>query len=250
MTHVLNSLKLSDNSKTKFKKNHYNTFGLWPGLPANGGTCPGATIGAGGCLGLKREGGVNLICYVDKLIKIYPNFGAVLRFNTDLLAGKTQPEMEEIHTNTVQAFIKHNKGLDLFFRLATSGDFFSEDYARSWATVINNFPQVHFWAYTRSLWAIPILMDCRNLSLYISSDRVNYQRATEVYNKYVEGRTNLGICYMGDDDTIPHDRRWVKCPEITGKVKNSPDEGACSKCRLCFTHNGTINRRNIQFPIH
>lgn len=250
MTVSDNILKLTDNSKTKFKRDHLNTFGLMHGRPENGGTCPGSTTGPGGCLSLKREGGVNATCYVDKLVKAYPSFGKVLTRNTDLLKDKTTAEMEEVLTATVEAFIKHNKQQNLFFRLHTSGDFFSEDYARAWAATIAKFPQVQFWTYTRSLWAVPLLMDCRNLAIYISSDNVNYAEAKLVFDVCRPGHPNVGICYMGNIGTQPSDSRWVVCPEVSGKLKNDSSEGACAKCRLCMTYNGKIALRNIQFPIH
>lgn len=250
MTISDNILKLTDNSKVKFTRNHYNTFGLMHGLPQNGGTCPGATSGPGGCMSLKKEGGVNATCYVDKLVKVYPSFGKVLKRNTDLLAGKTQAEMEVVLSATVEAFIQHNKNQNLYFRLATSGDFFSEDYARAWASTINKFPQVRFWVYTRCFWAVPFLMDCRNLAIYLSADNVNYAEASATFDICRPGHNNVGIAYMGNINTLPKTRRWVTCPEITGKVKNQVDRGACSKCRLCFTYSDTIGVRNIQFPIH
>lgn len=250
MTSTETTLKLTDNSKVKFKSNHFNTYGLMHGLPRHGGTCPGATSGPGGCMSLKREGGVNATCYVDKLVKAYPNFGKVLRRNTDLLQGKTQTEMEGILHDSVAAFVQHNKGLNLFFRLHTSGDFFNKDYASAWAVTINKFPQVQFWVYTRCLWAVPILEDCHNLALYISSDNVNYGQATAVFATSRPTHNNVGICYMGNNNTLPKEQRWVQCPEISGKVKNTTNSGACAKCRLCFTYNDRIALRNIQFPIH
>lgn len=250
MTESDNVLKFTDNSKTKFKSNHLNTFGLMHGRPENGGTCPGSTTGPGGCLSLKREGGVNATCYVDKLVKAYPSFGKVLARNTALLKGKSVEEMEAILTASVAAFVKHNNGKLLHFRLHTSGDFFSEDYARAWAATIRKFPQVQFWTYTRSLWAVPLLMDCQNLALYISSDNANYAEARLVFDVCSPGHHNVGICYMGNIGTQPSDTKWVVCPEVSGKLKNDRSAGACAKCRLCMTYNGEIALRKIQFPVH
>lgn len=249
MTETINTLQLTDNSKTKFKHGHYNTFGLNYGLPSNGGTCPGATSGPGGCLHLKREGGVNATCYMANLVKAYPSFRRVLDKNTKLLQGKTQAEMVVTLTNTVNLFIKLSKNTDLYFRISTSGDFFSEDYAKAWAEVISQFPQVQFWVYTRSLWAIPILVGCSNLALYISSDNVNFKAARQVFEAH-KHHNNLGISYMGNTEALPKNDRWVVCPQITGKVPNTPGQGACAKCCLCFTYNGKIRLRNINFPIH
>lgn len=250
MTASDTTLQLTDNSKTKFRANHYNTFGLLHGRPENGGTCPGSTSGAGGCLSLKRVGGVNATCYVDKLVKAYPSFGKVLQRNTELLRGKTQAEMEVILSATVEAFVKRNKDKSLHFRLHTSGDFFSEDYALAWAATISKYPNVRFWTYTRSLWAVPLLMECRNLSIYISSDAVNYIDAKLVYDVCHLGHPNVGICYMGNIGTQPPGERWVVCPEVSGKIQNDKDRGACAKCRLCLTYNDNLKLRKIQFPIH
>jgi hypothetical protein len=250
MTVSNTALKLTDNSKVKFKSNHYNTFGLQHGRPETGGTCPGSTVGVGGCLNLKRANGSVATCYVDKLAKAYPAFGKVLHRNTELLLGKTQEEMEVILAETIASFIEHNKGRDLTFRLHTSGDFFSEEYARAWANTITKHPNIRFWTYTRSLWAVPLLMDCSNLSMYISSDPVNYKEARLVYDVCHLGHTNVGICFMGNKGTEPTEEKWVVCPEISGKLKSESSKGACAKCKLCMTYNGTVRLRNIQFPVH
>lgn len=249
MTFPENTLKLSDNSKTKGSPSHYNTFGLMFGLPKDGGTCPMATIGVGGCLNLKGKGTINRTCYVEKLYKAYPSFAKVLKYNTELLRGKTQAEMELVLENSVSWFIQHNKGTKLYFRISTSGDFFSKEYTEAWKTTINKFPEVRFWVYTRSLSSVIILKDCLNLALYISTDNVNYNEAAAVFELY-SNLNNVGICYMGNDDTLPKDERWVKCPEVSGRLKNQKDKGACAKCKLCFTYNERIPLRNIQFLIH
>ena len=240
-------LKLTDNSKTKFKSNHLNTFGLNYGLPIHGGTCPGATSGSGGCLHLKINNGKNATCYMAKLVKAYPNLKKSLDWNTQLVKDKSVEELVQILTDTVTEFIKRNKGQQLYFRIHTSGDFYSEDYTKAWHATIKKFPQVQFWVYTRSFFAIPILVELKNLSIYISADASNWKEAKETHDKYKQ-YNNLGISYMGN--TSPDDLRFVKCPEITKKILNTKQQGACSRCKLCFTHSEKIKLRNINFPIH
>lgn len=249
----MQALNLTDNSKTKFKKNHYNTFALNYGLPEYGGTCPGATSGNGGCLALKRIGGKVSTCYMDKLARAYPSLSKSLQKNTDLLKGKSVDEMEGILTATIQLFLKKSGDTDLYFRISTSGDFFSEDYARAWARVINKYPQIQFWTYTRSFWAVKFLIECGNLALYLSADPVNYEQVVREFVLYRgAGYNNIGLSFMGVPDNIDKlkDTRWVTCPEISGKVKNLPNSGACSRCRLCFTYSKRLGLRNIRFPIH
>ena len=242
------SFKLSDNGKTKFRSNHYNTFGLNFGLPENGGTCPGATCGKGGCLdvrdGLKRQ-----TCYMAKITAIYKNVGVVLEENTALVKGKTLEEIKDVCRKTIQVFIQKSKGEDLYFRLHYSGDFFSEDYTKAWAEIIKEFPTVTFWVYTRSHEYVKHLLGINNLSVYLSCDPVNFETMLKVYEENKDKNPRLALAWLGNTAPDNEKYRWVKCPEITGKVKNTNKEGACSKCRLCVD-NFKIRLKNIQFLNH
>ena len=245
-------LQLTENSKTKFSKTHKNTFGLLHGLPANGGTCVGATCGAGGCLDT-RLGKKRKTCYVEKITQIYKSVGEVLLRNTKQLEDKTQEEMTVILRETVQAFVKKSPTDKLYFRLHWAGDFMNDNYVKAWSSVIKEFPNVRFWAYTRSFTKdinfIAPLLECANLSLYLSCDPVNVEAAKQVYNIFKDKYNNLGLAWMGNTSPDPNIFRWVKCPEITGKVKNTDEGGACSKCRLCVDRYKT-RIKNIQFLIH
>lgn len=246
----MSQLQLSDNSKTKFRKNHSNTFGLMYGLPQNGGTCPGATTGAGGCLDV-RDGHKRETCYMAKITQIYKAVGSVLVANTSLLVGKTQQEMVEVLTNTVAEFVRKNKAHPdkLKFRLHYSGDFFSDDYAMAWAVVINKFPQVRFWAYSRSHSVAKFFVNCPNLTFYFSVDVVNFNNALAHW-KEVSHLPNFGLAWLGTTEPPdPELFRWVTCPETSGKVKNLPDSGACSRCRLCID-NYKIKVKHIKFLVH
>jgi hypothetical protein len=240
------ALKLTDNSKTKFKPNHRNTFGLNFGRPDTGGTCPGATKGAGGCLCLKKEGGKVATCYMAKLVKVWPSVGKSLQSNTDLIQDKTYKEMVDILTLTVEEFITKNSGENLYFRLHYSGDFFSKTYAKAWVEVIKKYGNVHFWVYTRSFDCAPLFVDIKNVTIFLSVDPVNYKKGLAVYEKYKDVN-NLGMAWMGN--TPPVSQRWVTCPETSGKLKNTAERGACGKCRLCVD-NYVTKVKNIQFLIH
>lgn len=240
--------KVSDNGKTKFRASHRNTFGLNFGLPKNGGTCPGATCGKGGCLDV-RDGKKRQTCYMAKITAIYKNVGVVLEHNTKLVTGKTIEEIKDVCRKTIQIFIQKSKGEDLYFRLHYSGDFFSEEYTKAWAEIINEFPNVTFWGYTRSTSLVKHLIGLPNLSLYLSCDLVNIKDMLQVYEEFKDKTPRLALAWLGDNAPDPTLHRWVKCPEVTGKVKNTKDAGACSKCRLCVD-NFKIRLKNIQFPIH
>lgn len=218
------------------------------GLPENGGTCPGATTGKGGCLDT-RDNHKRQTCYMAKVTAIYKAVGNSLAKNTEMLQNKSVEEMKTVLRDTVNAFIKKSKGIDLYFRLHYSGDLFSEDYAVAWADVIKEFPQVRFWTYTRSHSYIKPLLGINNLTLFLSCDPSNYKSTLEVYNKYKDANTNLAMAFMGDNVPDAAVQRWVSCPEISGKVVNTTNAGACSKCRLCVD-NFKVRVKNIQFPIH
>lgn len=241
------SLHLAHNGKTKFYKSHNNTVGLMFGRPAQGGTCPGSTLGCGGCLEVK-DGRKNMTCYMKKLVIAYPALGPTLTGNTDLLVGKTESQMVEVLTATVEAFKKKDKGRAPFFRLHYSGDFFSKTYAQAWTKVIRAYPDIHFWTYTRSIDLVPFLVGIPNFSVYISSDPVNREKAIKMYQKYEKTHKNLGICMMSDTEEIPG-IKFVTCPETSGKLKNTPERGACAKCRMCI-NNYQTRIRNIRFIIH
>lgn len=238
-------LFMTDNGKTKFRVNHRNTFGLNYGLPANGGTCPGATLGGGGCLDV-RDGLKRPTCYMAKVTQIYKAVGARLQQNTDLLVGKTIAEMEDVLRKMVQAFVDNNDRQHWFMRLHYSGDFFSTDYAQAWVTVIKEFPEVRFWVYTRSFDVVEYLVDCENLTVFMSVDPVNKDRALVIYQRFRE-KPNLGMAWLGPG--APVDHRWVVCPETSGVIANTNESGACARCRLCVDRFRS-KVRNIQFALH
>lgn len=220
------------------------------GKPENGGSCPGATCGKGGCLdvrdGLKRE-----TCYMAKITAIYKGVGVVLTSNSEIVRDKSVLEMSNTIRETIQAFILKSKGADLYFRLHYSGDFFSKDYAEAWATVIKEFPQIQFWGYSRSVFKngtdyIKPLLNIKNLTFFLSCDPDNFETMQKFYEQHKEDNPQLGMAWMGNTAPEPEKYRWVKCPEITGKVKNTDEAGACSKCRLCVD-NYKSRVKNIQF---
>lgn len=240
-----NSLDLSVNSKVSFKEKHFNTFGTMFGRPENGGTCPGATLGKGGCCSVKQKN--TSVCYVDKLTKIRPQIKVILERNTDLLSEKSFDDLVIIFRNTFLKFLLLNKGKEQVFRLYWSGDVSNEITARALVKVIKEFPFVKFWQYTRSLFAVPILVEAKNLSLYISIDEVNREKALLVYNIY-KSHSNLALAWMGNEKPDAP-VKYITCPESSGVIKNKENRGACADCGLCW-NKANKPLRHIHFPIH
>ena len=241
----VNQFILATNRKTKFGPNHKNTFGLTFGLPINGGTCPGATSGTGGCLNV-RDGCKRETCYMAKVTQIYKAVAHTLQVNTDMVRGKSYDEMVTVIRATIKSFTEKNLEAKWYFRLHYSGDFFSEDYAKAWAQVIGEFPRVKFWVYTRSFNVVPYLIDRTNITVYLSIDPVNMDEGSRLYEKYIE-RANLGLAWLGNEK--PAKYRWVTCPETSGILKNTNEQGTCAKCRLCIDRYKS-KVKNIQFTIH
>jgi hypothetical protein len=243
MLNSLLSFKLSENRKTRFHKNHKNTFGLKTGKPERGGTCPGATGGDEGC---------EDVCYACTTSRIYKNYQKVEDHNTNIILKADYPLMVEIIRNTVLKFLLGGGNTKQFFRLHMGGDFFNEVYARAWAHVMKEWPNTRFWGYTRSLFAIPILAEVKNLSIYLSCDPVNIKQVLKAYEPYRD-YPNVAIAWMGDTfpEELLNDREYLSCPAVNKQTKSTKDYGACSRCRACIDRPlKTGKLRHIQFPIH
>lgn len=237
------SLDLSQNSKVAFHKKHLNTFGVMYGLPSSGGTCTFATVGKGGCL--EKRKGVQHTCYMDNVARRQKQVVPVLQRNTDLLKGKNFHELVNIFNNTVMKFLLLNKGKDQYFRLYYSGDVENETIAKAWVHVIKVWPMCRFWMYTRSYPFAHILVQAKNLALYLSCDPNNYENAKCVYET-LKHHPNISLAWMGNE--APSEYKFIPCPDINKKLKSK--ENPCGNCRLCFTYKDNIPLRKIQFPIH
>jgi hypothetical protein len=243
------SLTLTDNGKVKFRSNHRNTFGLNYGLPKDGGTCPGATSGAGGCLDV-RTGRKRETCYMAKIVQIYKAVGKVLDNNTQAVVGKSYDEQVTVLSNTFQNFVNSNTKEHWYFRLFYSGDVFSEQFARAIVASCSKFPEVKFWTYTRSHEFAHILVQAPNLAVYLSIDPVNMKTAVKIYDSLKPTYKNIGMAHLGEPKPEDTTEKFVGCPETYGKVANTDTKGACASCKLCFTYTDDIRLRNIKFKIH
>jgi len=235
------SFKLTNNSKVRFFDNHDNTFSLSQGLPENGGTCVNATEA---CL---------KVCYDATLRRIYKHYRAKEDYNRDLVWEKPLQEQVEIIGNSVKKWYFNTGRAAPFFRIHTGGEFFNEEYASAWRAVIEETPEIHYWVYTRSLFAVPILLGLNNLTILLSCDKDNKEQVLATYESY-KNYPNVSVAWMGNElpvNEFPTDRPLLVCPEVTGKTKSLDKKGACARCRACVDRkNKTGQIRHIQFPIH
>ena len=208
-----------------------NTFGLPSGKAYS---CPGATSVC------------EKICYAGKLEKIYKGVKDVLLNNWELLKNADQLEMEALLYQMIDEFDKDcvKRNADKLFRIHWDGDFFNETYTHAWKNVIKAFPAIQFWVYTRSAFAVPILGDVDNLSLYFSTDDDNWQLASELKRD-----NGVKLAYLANNFAMGKERMLkisvksaIPCPENAKKLPLISDKGsACVTCGQCvFARNDIL----------
>lgn len=199
-----------------------NTFGLPAGRAFS---CPGATSIC------------EKICYAGNLERIYKGVKNVLMANWELLRDADEDTMVYLLNDMIADFRKdcEKKGAEKLFRIHWDGDFFSEQYAQAWRTVIETNEDVVFWVYTRTDYAARILQGTPRLSLYFSTDDENLGTAKDLYGEGVK------LAYLSETFETGQaafvnifGRRAPKCPENAKKIPLISEKGsACVACGLC-----------------
>jgi hypothetical protein len=204
------------------------------GLPAGRNySCPGATP-------LCEK-----VCYAGRIEKQYKNFMAVMVNNWNALQGKTTNEMYLLIEAMIIEFVAecNKKNVPKFFRIHHDGDFFSADYAKAWALIAQDYPEVTFWVYTRSftdnLNVIPFIVDIPNLAVYLSVDSYNKADAERVLKGYPQVMLAMLADTFADAALEIEGMRetnapGAKCPELTKQIPLISEKGgACFACGLC-----------------
>lgn len=227
-------IKPTSDRKIRFYTAQQNTFGLLPGDPAGGGTCPDCTQAAGGCWYL-APGRKTHTCYVDALMGCYKGIRAVLEHNSRILRAADKDEkvrlLDAEFTRFEEAENKRAKrtgeGPFMHYRIHWSGDVFDREYAEALATAVAKHPKTQFWIYTRSFDFIPLLKQAPNLLIYMSLDQVNYDHGASVYRCWHEDNPNVQFCYMAKENNLA----LRECPVDAGRMAM---EGGCSRCKHCL----------------
>jgi Gene product 88 len=208
-----------------------NTFGLPSGKTFS---CPGATSVC------------ETICYAGKLEKVFKGVRNVLVSNYEQLLATDLLGMVDLLNEMITDFKNEceKRNAEKLFRIHWDGDFFSEEYARAWNFVIRLNPDVQFWAYTRSDFAVPILIDIENLALYFSADSANKTLAWELKRKY-----GVKLAYLAKDFATgksdfneQQEKSAIPCPENNKKIPMISEKGsACVTCSQCvFARNDIL----------
>lgn len=218
---------VSPNGKTAVIANAF-------GLPAGQAyACPGATSFC------------ERICYAGKLEKIYSGVKNVLVSNFEQLLYADYLHGIDGMTYLLSAMVKDfvsestRRGAPLSFRIHWDGDFFSRDYAHAWAEVVQYFPHVTFWVYTRSLDVVDVLAGIDNLTVYVSSDHVNREDASRTARL-----NNVHIATVADTFALARettDRKAYACPENRKSLPLISEKGsACIRCGVCVEGRGDV----------
>ena len=184
------------------------------------------------------------VCYAGKLEKVYKGVRDTLLHNWDLLKDANKETMVSLLNEMILDFKADcdKRNAPKLFRIHWDGDFFSDEYAYAWKTVINNNLDVQFWVYTRVPTAAIILNNIDNLSLYFSTDSENTQHAK---NLNVLG---IKLAYLADTFAIGQadlktmiGKVGAKCPENRKQIPLISKEGsACVSCGLCIHNKSDI----------
>jgi hypothetical protein len=231
-------IKPTCDRKTRFYDSQQNTFGLMPGRL---GSCPGCTIGRGGCCEI-LPGRKTPTCYVNKTLSYSKAAKNVLQANTDLLKGSTEDQMFGILCAEFSRFaLKETKRpspspWSKYYRLHWSGDIFSVTYAKALKRAMTVYPEIQFWNYTRSFFALKHLVGVPNLMQYLSLDAVNFDKGMEAYTRWCgEFGGRLSVCLMGTADLAEKLKvalpQTQDCPADVGLL---PIDGACRQCQKCL----------------
>jgi hypothetical protein len=182
-----------------------------------------------------------LLCYATRRRFKNGNVKASHSRNLDVVeSGKFIEEMfEEIEKKKPKVV-----------RIHAAGDFFSLEYVKMWTELVKAFPNVVFYAYTRS-WNVPrlyksllVLAKLPNFDMWFSTDKAMGKPPK------VKG---VRTCYLAqDDDDKPRfkvdlvfrEKRHTKikkygrynsrvCPVEQGIKRKIPI--TCSSCKICFS---------------
>ncbi len=208
-----------------------NAFGLPSGKAYS---CPGATSVC------------ETICYAGRLEKVFKGIREVITSNFEQLQATDLLGKIALLNEMIQDFRSdcEKRNAEKLFRIHWDGDFFDEEYTRAWQFVIRLNPDVQFWAYTRSDFAVPILIDIENLALYFSADSANKTLAWELKRKY-----GVKLAYLAKDFATgksdfneQQEKSAVPCPENNKKIPMISEKGsACVVCSQCvFARNDIL----------
>jgi hypothetical protein len=97
----------------------------------------------------RKKGHDEFRCYAASQEALYPKLRSSRHNNFDLLLSKRTPEaMVHLIINSIDAILPRSARI---FRIHSDGDFYNQNYFDAWLEVARHYPDIHFYAYTKSL---------------------------------------------------------------------------------------------------
>lgn len=155
-------------------------------------------------------------------------YNAAYEHDTNSAANLTafMDKREELMGHINNSLSHASKEGQVFVRLHSEGDFFSEEYIRFWMDIVRDNPDVLFWAYTKS-WRLPRLRnelmkleELENINIYFSWDKTMGEKPIHKVAVLCESIEK----YSNDDK-----RNLVVCPEQYRMVEGCADCGICTR---------------------
>lgn len=147
-------------------------------------------------------------CYAKKAMRLYPNVKAVWDRNYNLAK---KGEFKRIIIKQLARSYTCK-----IVRLHVAGDFFSQSYIDQWAEIIDIFPELKFYTYTK----VYDMFDFSEIEKYKNINIIN-------------SITDQGLLNFGDKDYISEleNQGYICCPYSYNH------NIICGKdCQLCLTH--------------
>jgi hypothetical protein len=176
-----------------------------------------------------------ITCYAVKSYELYKD--AKLSWNNNF----------KLVINDIDAFKtlvinQLSKGKIKTLRIHASGDFYSMEYLTAWLEIINQFPEINFFAYTKSFQGSDLIQP-KNLNIidsFVEVDGVKYLNYAEYHIiKRIRQETKAIICpvtkggylkklHRKNKDSVQY-QKGLKLSKIT-----------CSECEFCITKTNVL----------
>jgi hypothetical protein len=150
------------------------------------GTCP--------CTCLDEKGKIS--CYATKGNYNYKSVIRSLAKKTLLayncLSWLERAIMAQIEADKIQ-----------LVRIHAAGDFFSVEYTEAWTRIVNAFPKVTFWTYTKNHAAEKAFDNCKNGNIvksFLPNGKMNFGHCDHIiamYNSLKASGKKVHICFCG-----------------------------------------------------
>lgn len=138
-----------------------------------------------------------------------------------------------------------------YFRIHSSGDFYSKEYLDMWIRIARKFPEINFLAYTKMYGYFKDLVLPDNFTVFASfMPQITFDAALKVANYY---KLPLAYAYGLNVEDVPDtNHKMITCPDQVVKAKHPKiDRLTCAGCKLCWRWSTKVpSNVHLRFIIH